>query len=605
MKKMYRIGFFLVFAFAFGFLSPNTSHAQVSEAPRLDSVTAGDSEVTLSWSAPGNQGGSAVSAYQISYLPQGGSEVLVNTGNVLTHKITGLTNGTLYRFSVKARNLSGFSVSSNQLQATPESSATAPATPSAPTLSAGNGTINISWSAPNNGGSAITSYTVGYTRQGQAEQTVVVNAPTTSHQLTGLTGGFSYLIRVRATNAVGSGSYSSQSSTTSTTTPGTPLGLEVTPGDGTLSLSWTAPASSGSAVTSYGIFYEDQESNTTTEIDTDSTDTTYTISELTNGRDYIIKVRAENALGYGSYSSQKLVAPDVNAEPVLVGTPNVIPTNTGATITWSTNKSMSSSIDYGLITTAVSTTEYNTVARVVEHTVTLSGLLPCTSYSYRVNSKDSLNQTVSSTQKNFTTTGCPKNATVLSTQRDSVVVADGGIVDFTDTDIKARFDIPSEVTCVCSVMTVQAKQLDKEAVQTTLEAPNKKNWLGDHVYNFTAYKDEDEIVESFDLPVDVSIEYTREDVEGINLDTLGIYHYNDDTEEWSTLTDCDNIYDPRTGTGTITCKTSSFSTFVLASLEEDEIQKPSFRERFKKFFSRAFGPMSFKKFSRCGTEKPE
>ncbi len=585
---------------------PLFTHAQVSDAPTLTSVVARDSGAQVVWTAPKVQGGSAITGYQIGYYTVGSDPTIINTGNVLTYFVSGLAESTTYRFFVRAVNSAGSSANSNELGLTTGSSVSVPGAPSTPSLTRGDGTISISWTAPsNNGGAAITSYIVSYRIGAGAEQTASVNGNTTSHQLTGLTGGNTYTIKVRAVNSAGQGSYSNTASITAAEEPGVPAGLEVTPGDGTLALSWTASSANGAAVSNYTVWYRNEADEEVVEVETGNTGTTYTITGLSNGQNYTVKVKSENEIGESSYSTEKLVAPDVNAEPVLVGTPNVIPTSSSATITWSTNKTMSSSIDYGLISTAVSTTEYNTVSRVVEHTVTLSNLLPCTSYSYKVNSKDNLNETVSSTQKTFTTTGCPVNAEVLSVERDSVVVADGGVLDFTHTNVKARFDIPSEVTCVCSVMTVQAKQLDKATVQTSLESPNNKNWLGDHVYNFTAYKDEDEVIEQFDLPVDVSIEYTREDIEGIDVDSLGIYHYDDDTEEWSTLTGCSNTYDPGTGTGTITCQTSSFSTFVLTSLEEDEMKKPTLRERLQKFFSRTFRPMSFKKFSRCGIENPE
>lgn len=582
-----------------------TALAQVPDAPVLDSASGGDSSVRLSWTAPKNSGGSAVSAYQIGYGTGGQTNNIINVGNVTTYNVTGLTNGTIYTFVVRARNASGFSADSNTLNGRPQASATVPGAPSTPTLTATQSAISVSWTAPsNNGGSAITSYTVGYTRSGQAEQTANVSAPTTTYQILNPVVGTSYSVRVRATNSVGSSPYSSSATITPAGNPGTPTGLEVTPGDGSLALTWNAASGNGSSVRNYQIYYQDQVTEEITEIDTNSASATYTITGLINGRDYIVKVRAENSIGFGEYSAEKLVSPDVNADPVLVGTPNVVPSERSAVITWTTNKTMSSMIDYGLIATAVSTSEYNTTSRVTEHTVTLSNLLPCTTYTYRVLSRDILNSTVTSTNKTFTTRGCPAQAEVLAVQKESVVVADGAIVDFTDSEIKARFDIPSEVTCLCENLTIQAKKLEKDAVQTSLGAPNRKNWIGEHVYNFTAYKDEDETVDQFDLPVDVTIEYTREDIEGINVDTLGIYHYDDSSNTWSTLTDCDNIYDPRTGTGTITCKTDSFSTFVLTSLQEDEIKKPSFRERLKNLFSRPFKKIGFKKFSRCGIENP-
>jgi hypothetical protein len=58
-------------------------------------------------------------------------------------------------------------------------------------------------------------------------------------------------------------------------------------------------------------------------------------------------------------------------------------TNTGATITWTTNIDSSSKVDYGLVNTYGSTTsETNTAPGVTSHSVSLSSLVACDSASY-------------------------------------------------------------------------------------------------------------------------------------------------------------------------------------------------------------------------------
>jgi hypothetical protein len=66
---------------------------------------------------------------------------------------------------------------------------------------AGNGQVALSWSAPDNGGSSITGYTVKY-----SNGTVITTtaAGTTSYTVTGLTNGTSYTFIVIANNSVGS-----------------------------------------------------------------------------------------------------------------------------------------------------------------------------------------------------------------------------------------------------------------------------------------------------------------------------------------------------------------------------------------------------------------
>jgi hypothetical protein len=78
---------------------------------------------------------------------------------------------------------------------------TAPAAPSGVTATAGNATATVSWSAPANGGSAITSYKVTPYIGSTAQSPITVTATTAT--VTGLTNGTAYTFKVSATNAVG------------------------------------------------------------------------------------------------------------------------------------------------------------------------------------------------------------------------------------------------------------------------------------------------------------------------------------------------------------------------------------------------------------------
>src|SRR5262249_56572135 len=71
----------------------------------------------------------------------------------------------------------------------------------------------------------------------------------------GLTNGTAYTLTVAATNRAGTGPESSSSATaTPATFPDAPTGLGGTPGNASVALSWTAPASNGGApVTGYRI----------------------------------------------------------------------------------------------------------------------------------------------------------------------------------------------------------------------------------------------------------------------------------------------------------------------------------------------------------------
>jgi Galactose oxidase-like, Early set domain/Fibronectin type III domain/Glyoxal oxidase N-terminus len=90
---------------------------------------------------------------------------------------------------------------------------TAPGAPSGVTATAGNASASVTWTAPYNGGSTITSYTITPYTGGVAQQATAVTGspPATSAAVTGLTNGTSYTFTVSATNAVGTGSASAPS----------------------------------------------------------------------------------------------------------------------------------------------------------------------------------------------------------------------------------------------------------------------------------------------------------------------------------------------------------------------------------------------------------
>ncbi len=90
--------------------------------------------------------------------------------------------------------------------------ATVPSTPTGLMVSAGDGQAAVSWSEPDDGGSAITSYTVTPYVGGAAQAPHEFTSPATSEVVNGLTNGTSYTFTVAATNAEGSSSPSAPSS---------------------------------------------------------------------------------------------------------------------------------------------------------------------------------------------------------------------------------------------------------------------------------------------------------------------------------------------------------------------------------------------------------
>ena len=77
-----------------------------------------DGAVTLTWDAPENDGGSAITDYEYR-INRRNPWISIGSTNI-THTVTGLDNGTEYVFEVRAVNRIGKSFSSTRVEATPE-----------------------------------------------------------------------------------------------------------------------------------------------------------------------------------------------------------------------------------------------------------------------------------------------------------------------------------------------------------------------------------------------------------------------------------------------------------------------------------------------------
>lgn len=188
-------------------ITPSTLPAQA----RAVTAISRDSAATVTWAPPASNGGAAITAYTVRALP--GPQTATVVAPATTATITGLSNGTPYTFTVTSVNAIGVG------EASAESAAIIPAgPPSAPTKVTavrGNGSATVAWTGAQPNGAPITSYTVTPTGGGQA---TVVEAPTTSITITGLTDGTPYTFTVTGTNAAGTGA-ASQPSMTETTPP--------------------------------------------------------------------------------------------------------------------------------------------------------------------------------------------------------------------------------------------------------------------------------------------------------------------------------------------------------------------------------------------------
>lgn len=191
------------------------------------------------------------------------------------------------------------------------------------------GRATVSWTAPDNGGTAITGYNLQYSTSPLLTSNVTeisdIGSGTTSYNVDGLTPGVTYYFRVFAKNAVTeaantTGPGSSIASTVVSGLPTAPRNLTATPSStvlGRVDLAWTAPSNSGSGgtptgITGYRIYADSVQIGSV-----GGTTLAFSATGLTQRQTYSFTVRALNTFA----TNNGTTGPDSNA--VLAKSPGV------------------------------------------------------------------------------------------------------------------------------------------------------------------------------------------------------------------------------------------------------------------------------------------
>jgi N,N-dimethylformamidase beta subunit-like protein/fibronectin type III domain protein len=246
---------------------------------------------------------------QYTATATGGARLLLNGQTQSSWSVSGNYTRTANLQRLQLWNDGNMTTDFDQVTvAGPAGSAGLPGAPTNVNGTAGNASVNLNWTAPaSNGGSPITNYRITPYIGAAAQTPILTGSAGTSFTVTGLTNGTTYTFTVAAINAVGTGPDSAASPpltpVATPTVPGAPTGVAGVPGDRSVALSWTAPASNGgSQITSYRITPYIG-ANAQTPINTGSSATSYTVNGLTNGTAYTFTVAATNSIGTGPASA--------------------------------------------------------------------------------------------------------------------------------------------------------------------------------------------------------------------------------------------------------------------------------------------------------------
>ena len=223
----------------------------VPSAPRTVTYSRTPDLLSIAWTAPSDNGGSAITSYSaFAYTSTSSTAAPVAscTTSGLDCSITGLTSSVTYYFAVSASNAVGQGAKSTRQAAYV---ADVPGAPLLVKATAGNGFAKVTWSAPaSSGNSRITRYEVRAWTSATAGTLVATCSPTVfpplACDLGPLPNGRSYYVDAVATNGLGTGPASSPRSEVFTaTTPGTPPAVQATRVGSGIRVSWGVPASDG------------------------------------------------------------------------------------------------------------------------------------------------------------------------------------------------------------------------------------------------------------------------------------------------------------------------------------------------------------------------
>jgi hypothetical protein len=187
---------------------------------------------------------------------------------------------------------------------------TVPSTPKLLSVTRGNTTVTVAYSAPSSdGGAAIEEYAVLQSTGLGFKLSTTIPATCTGSPciVIGLKNGTAYRFKIDAVNAVGQSPVSATSAAvTPATTPNAPVLSAVTSGHRSIKATWRAPGWDGGAPVTH---YTAIATNGSHRLTCGTSATSCTIWRLTNGVKYTVSVIATNEVGNSKSSNTKTATP--------------------------------------------------------------------------------------------------------------------------------------------------------------------------------------------------------------------------------------------------------------------------------------------------------
>jgi len=280
----------------------------VPGSPRNLQVVAGNEHLDISWQTPASNGNSLILGYKVYRgTITTGETLYLSLGNQTTFIDWGVNPGHKYFYQVSALNIVGEGLACGEKDSTPVG---VPEAPRGFHVSRSAGYVVLEWLVPaNNGGLAITNYTIRRGTAPGAEIFLITVGNVTVFTDTAVTLGITYYYTTSAVNSIGDGQLSNENGITPASVPGVPRNLNVTRSNREVLLSWAAPSTvCGAEITSYRI-YRGTSAGNEEYLATVLNVTRYTDIDLQDDQTYYYKITAVDEVGEGDASEEESIEP--------------------------------------------------------------------------------------------------------------------------------------------------------------------------------------------------------------------------------------------------------------------------------------------------------
>ena len=378
--------------------------------PAVESISYVNQYYYVNWTDISNGSGITEVKYTID-----GSDTYISGGTSDPFAISDLSSGRIYPLKIKAFNSAGESAVSDVYNIVPINSGSG-SSGTAPTIHA----PSILYVTPENESISVGfthTETVGYptiTYQYRLNGGEFLNSPYKSSPLiiSGLTNGTAYYVQMTAINGAGTSSLSNQSLTvTPRDSPDTPVLVSADASNASIICSFQSASNNGGTQKSYKYSLNDGSYSDVLASALDVSNQRITISGLTNGTTYSVRIKQVNEYGDSSASNaiSGIIPYTLPSAPTIN---QVFTASTQAIVNYSEGSSNGYPILFYSYTIDGGVTYYPISSS--SSSFTIYGISPSTAYTIKMKSNNQKGSSIESSPNTFTTSSTTTAPVIVS-----------------------------------------------------------------------------------------------------------------------------------------------------------------------------------------------